>query len=134
MDRLRRWLRLQLEYLDEPDHRLFTRIASTLGGLSPEVTAQVVEQHRRLYATVEPIVADALAAAGSEPADDGGRRRRSRRRARRDPELVTGFVVGLLRAASEALERGVPITNVARELELAAVGIIEAGSRSPRRS
>jgi hypothetical protein len=98
------------------------------------VTAQVVEQHRRLYATVEPIVADALAAAGSEPADDGGRRRRSRRRARRDPELVTGFVVGLLRAASEALERGVPITNVARELELAAVGIIEAGSRSPRRS
>lgn len=112
-DRLRRWLRLQLDYLQEPDHQLFAAIASSLGDLEPEVLEAVVEEHRRLYATVEPIVADALQVSA------GGR-------SRRDPSLIAQLVVGLLRAASEALGRGVPVGRVRRELERAAVAVVEA--------
>lgn len=126
MTRLRRWLRLQLEYVCEPDHQLFTKIASTLGTLEPSVMAAVVEQHQRLYATVEPIVAAVLADAERHKRSVG-RGGRSRG-ARRDSALVTGFVVGLLRAASEALERGVPLPTVARELEIAVDALIAAGS------
>lgn len=111
--RLRRWLRLQLDYLQEPDHQLFTQIATSFSDLEPEVLDAVVEEHRRLYATVEPIVADALRVSG------GGRERR-------DPSLVAALVVGLLRAAGEALGRGVPLGRVRRELERAAVAVIEA--------
>ncbi|MEJ5253829.1 MAG: helix-turn-helix domain-containing protein [Acidimicrobiales bacterium] len=112
-DRLRRWLRLQLDYLQEPDHQLFAAIASSFGDLEPEVLEAVVEEHRRLYATVEPIVADALQVSA------GGR-------SRRDPSLIAQLVVGLLRAASEALGRGVPVGRVRRELERAAVAVVEA--------
>ncbi len=111
--RLRRWLRLQLDYLQEPDHQLFAQIAASLGELTPEVLDAVVEEHRRLYATVEPIVVDALGTSGVG-------------RVRRDPSLVAGLVVGLLRAANEALGRGVPRGRVRRELERAAVAVVEA--------
>lgn len=116
--RLRRWLRLQLDYLAEPDHQLFTRVLASLGDLDADVLDAVVDQHRRLYATVEPIVADALRVTG------GGR-------SRRDPQLVAELIVGLLRAAGEAVGRGVPAGRVRRELERAALAVVGDASEPP---
>lgn len=109
--RLRRWLRLQVDYVADPDHELFTRIAATMGTLSPEVLAAVGEQHRLLYGTVEPIVADALAEAGHP---------------RRDPALVARLVIGLLAAATQEVSRGANRSAVQAELQRAATAVVSA--------
>ncbi|MCX7619787.1 MAG: TetR/AcrR family transcriptional regulator [Acidimicrobiales bacterium] len=128
--RLRDWLRLQFEYLTDPEHRLFTSITSTLGTLDPEVMQEVSEQHRRLYATLEPIVADALA--GSDRTRRADRPTATGRRSGRDPVLVAQLLVGLVRAAGEAVDGGVRRSVVLRELERAALGVISAGSALER--
>ena len=116
--RLRRWLSLQLDYLLDPEHQLFTRIASTVGTLSPEVVAAIGEQHRRLYETIEPIISEALAEAGQGS---------------RDPVIVSRFVIGLLAAASQEAARGAALPSIRRELERGAVAFVR-GPASPDRS
>lgn len=115
--RLRRWVSLQLDYLLDPEHQLFTRIASTVGTLSPEVVAAIGEQHRRLYQTIEPIIGEALAASGQRS---------------RDPVIVSRLVIGLLAAASQEAARGAALSSVRRELERGAVAIVR-GPASPDR-
>lgn len=107
--RLQRWLSLQLDYLQDPEHQLFARIASTVGTLSPEVAAAIGEQHQRLYQTVEPIIEDALAESGQRS---------------RDPVMVSRLVIGLLAAASQEISRGASLRAVRRELEQGAIAIV----------
>lgn len=115
--RLRQWLALQLDYLLDPDHQLFTRIASTVGTLGPEVVAAIGAEHQRLYATVEGIVGDALVASGQRS---------------RDAALVSRLVIALLAAASGEASRGTSLRTVRRELERGAVAIVTAGAPSDR--
>lgn len=109
-DRLRRWLDLQLDYVADPEHKLFSDIASGVGNLAPAVRAEIGERHRELYATVEVIVADMLREAGR----------------RHDAHLVAGFVLGLFRAAAGALGRGMDTDRVRRELQRAAAAVVDA--------
>ena len=104
--RLLDWLHLQLDYLDDPEHQLFSSIAASIGNLSPEVSAAVAAEHRRLYATVDAIVADALDGSG------------------RDPAVVSTLVLGLLRAAGDAVARGRDRTAIDLELDRAALALL----------
>jgi AcrR family transcriptional regulator len=104
--RLLDWLHLQLDYVEEPEHQLFSSIAASIGNLSPEVSAAVGAEHRRLYATVDGIVADALAGSG------------------RDPAVVSTLVLGLLRAASDTVARGGDRGALDPELDRAALALL----------
>jgi AcrR family transcriptional regulator len=108
--RLQRWLHLQCSYVQEPEHELFSKIASSLGTLAPAVQEAIGTSHRDLYATMERIVADALRDSHS----------------RRDPQLVSYFVIGLLQAATAALGHGVDGAAVERELQRAALAVVNA--------
>jgi AcrR family transcriptional regulator len=108
--RLKEWLHLQLSYVREPEHELFSQIASSLGTLSPVVQQAIGETHRELYATVESIVADALRTA----------------RSRRDPALVASLVLGLFQAAVGEVARGRDLAMVERELHRAAMAVVNA--------
>lgn len=114
--RLVQWFHLHLDYIADPDHQLFTAIAATMGNLGPAVRAEVVDQHRRLYATVDGIVADALRAS---PAGRGGR-------GCRDPQVVGSLVLGMFRAAADAITRGADRTVVDGELERGATALLTA--------
>jgi len=116
IERLTDWFHLQLDYLEDPEHQVFATIAATMGTLGPTVRAELGAQHRRLYATIETIVADALAAA---PAT-------SIAAAPRDPAVVAALVVGLFRAAGEALARGVDRSVVGPELDRSAAALLSA--------
>ncbi|MBN2622508.1 MAG: TetR/AcrR family transcriptional regulator, partial [Acidimicrobiales bacterium] len=112
--RLVQWFHLHLDYIADPDHQLFTAIAATMGNLSAAVRAEVVDQHRRLYATVDGIVADALTAPAAgrpasaalhdrhagpdrhppaDPADPDSPDDRDDR----DPQIVAALVLGMFR-------------------------------------
>jgi AcrR family transcriptional regulator len=108
--RLKQWLHLQLSYVREPEHELFSKIASSLGTLSPAVQQAIGVSHRELYATMESIVADALKNA----------------RSRRDPRLVAALVLGLFQAAVGEVGRGADISTVERELHRAALAVVNA--------
>jgi AcrR family transcriptional regulator len=110
-ERLTRWLRLQLDYVREPDHQLFTGIAASMGTLDAAVRAEVTDQHQRLYATVEHIVTDALAEFGSEG---------------RDPHVVATLVLGLFRAAGDAMAHGSDPDAVTEELCRSATALVTA--------
>jgi AcrR family transcriptional regulator len=101
-ERVRAWLRLQLDELTDPDHRLFTAIAQTAGALSDDVQAEIGVQHRLLYDTIGSSIAEALAGT------------------RRDPVLVTGLLLGLLRATADAIGHGVDRSAAVAELDAAA--------------
>lgn len=105
--RLVDWFHLQLDYLSDPDHQLFTAIADAMGNLSPAVLTEVVDQHRRLYATVEEIVADAVVPAGD-----------------RDPQVVAALLLGMFRAAGDAITRGRDPQAVRDELDRGAVALL----------
>lgn len=111
-ERLTGWFHLQLDYMGDPDHQLFTAIAAAMGNLGPAVRAEVIDQHRRLYATVEDIVADALASSATTPPV-------------RDPQLVAELVLGLFRAASDAIARGVDRAVVGPELDRSAAALLD---------
>lgn len=109
-DRLRAWLTLQFEFLRDPEHSSVMGLAGEMDAMGEEVRAEVVEQHARLYASVERIVADAI---GSKP---GTRRTTS----------TAAFVAGLLRTANDLLSRGTGPEQVHRDLEAAAVAVVRA--------
>jgi AcrR family transcriptional regulator len=113
VERLTDWFHLQLDYMGDPDHQLFTAIAAAMGNLGPAVRAEVVDQHRRLYATVEDIVADALAAPAAGATG-------------RDPRVVAALVLGLFRAASDAIARGDDRAIVGPELDRSAAALLTA--------
>lgn len=113
IERLTDWFHLQLDYMEDPEHQVFATIAATMGTLGPAVRAELTTQHQRLYATVEAIVADALAAHAGAPA-------------RRDPAVVAALVIGLFRAAGEALTRGGDRTVVGPELDRSAAALLSA--------
>ena len=110
--RLVDWLHLQLDYVEEPEHQLFASIAASIGTLSPEVREAVIADHRRLYATVDGIVADALA---SSPGGD-----------ERDAAVVATLVLGLFRAASDAITRGGERAVIGPELDRSALALLRA--------
>jgi AcrR family transcriptional regulator len=119
--RLVQWFHLHLDYIGDPDHRLFTAIAAAMANLTPDVRAEVVDQHQRLYATVHGIVADALTApptGGAADGDDDGRDGR-------DPEIVAALVLGMFRAAGDAVSRGADRTAVGAELDRSAVALLQ---------
>lgn len=111
-DRLRAWLSLQFEFLLDPEHSLVMGLAGEMDAMGDEVRAEVVEQHVRLYASVERIVADAI---GSRP----GSRRTS---------TVAAFTGGLLRTANELLSRGGDPRRVHDDLESAALAVMRAAA------
>ena len=113
--RLVDWIHLQLDYVEEPEHQLFASIAASIGTLSPDVREAVIAEHRRLYATVDAIVADAL---GSSPAGAGA--------SDRDPAVVATLVLGLFRAASDAIARGGSRAVIGPELDRGAVALVRA--------
>ena len=115
IERLADWFRLQLDYLEDPEHQVFATIAATMGTLGPAVRAELTAQHRRLYATVETIVADALSS--SSPAARPGRR---------DPAVVAALVIGLFRAAGDALARGGDRAVIGPELDRSAAALLSA--------
>jgi|RhiMethySRZTD1v2_1073278.scaffolds.fasta_scaffold02655_18 AcrR family transcriptional regulator len=106
--RLVDWIHLQLDYLEEPEHQLFASIAASIGTLSPEVREAVVADHRRLYDTVDVIVAAGLG---------GGTR---------DPAVVATLVIGLFRAASDAIARGGSRDVIGPELDRSAIALLRA--------
>lgn len=110
--RLVDWLHLQLDYVEEPEHQLFASIAASIGTLSPEVREAVIADHRQLYATVDDIVADALA---SSPGGD-----------ERDAAVVATLVLGLFRAASDAITRGAARAVIGPELDRSALALLRA--------
>lgn len=112
-ERLTDWFHLQLDYVGDPGHQLFTAIAATMGNLGPKVRAEVGDQHRRLYATLDGIVADALTTTGPED------------RAR-DPQVVATLLLGLFRAASDAIARDGDRAVVGPELDRSAVALLTA--------
>jgi AcrR family transcriptional regulator len=121
--RLVQWFHLHLDYIGDPDHQLFTAIAAAMANLSPEVRAEVVDQHQRLYATVHGIVFDALSARpageaagdGEDPTPGDGR----------DPEIVAALVLGMFRAAGDAVSRGADRAAVGTELDRSAVALLQ---------
>ena len=135
IERLADWFHLQLDYLDDPEHQVFATIAATMGTLGPTVRAELTTQHQRLYATVETIVADALAAraapavptpttptAAPAPTTSAG----SPACAPRDPAVVAALVIGLFRAAADALARGGDRSIVGPELDRSAAALLSA--------
>lgn len=127
-DRLAAWLRLQLGYVADPQHQLFTTIAATIGNLGPSVRAQVADQHRRLYATVEAIVTDALAPAAGP---DDMPPRPAEATTRRDPEVVAALVLGMFRAAGDAVGRGGDRGRIGAELERSALAVVTGAAAEP---
>ena len=113
--RLVQWFHLHLDYIGDPDHQLFTAIAAAMANLSPDVRAEVVSQHQRLYATVHGIVADALSAGGAAEGDDDNR----------DPEIVAALVLGMFQAAGDAISRGADRDAVGAELDRSAVALLQ---------
>jgi len=111
-DRLRAWLTLQFGFLRNPEHALVMGLAAEMDAMGDEVRAEVVDQHVRLYASVERIVADAI---GSRP----GTRRTT---------TVAAFVGGLLRTANELLSRGGSPEQVHRDFEAAALAVVQAAA------
>ncbi len=120
--RLVQWFRLHLDYIGDPDHRLFTAIAAAMANLTPQVRAEVVDQHQRLYATVHGIVADALSAPSTGGAGEGGGHDG---RDGRDPEIVAALVLGMFRAAGDAISRGADRAAVGAELDRSAVALLD---------
>jgi AcrR family transcriptional regulator len=118
--RLAQWFHLHLDYIGDPDHQLFTAIASAMANLTAEVRAEVVDQHQRLYATVHGIVADALAASPAGRADGDDRDGHDGR----DPEIVAALVLGMFRAAGDAVSRGADRAAVGAELDRSAVALL----------
>jgi AcrR family transcriptional regulator len=116
--RLVQWFRLHLDYIGDPDHQLFTAIAAAMANLTPDVRAEVVDQHQRLYATVHGIVADALQTGDGDDDDD------DRDRDDRDPEIVAALVLGMFRAAGDAISRGADRAVVGAELDRSAVALL----------
>jgi hypothetical protein len=87
-------------------------LAAEMDAMGDEVRAEVVDQHVRLYASVERIVADAI---GSRP----GTRRTT---------TAAAFVGGLLRTANELLSRGGSPEQVHRDFEAAALAVVQAAA------
>ncbi|HEX5946102.1 MAG TPA: helix-turn-helix domain-containing protein [Acidimicrobiales bacterium] len=115
IERLTSWFHLQLDYLDDPEHQVFATIAATMGTLGPAVRAELTTQHQRLYATVETIVADALSTSST-----------AARPGRRDPAVVAALVIGLFRAAGDALARGGDRAVIGPELDRSAAALLSA--------
>jgi AcrR family transcriptional regulator len=130
--RLVQWFHLHLDYIGDPDHQLFTAIAAAMSNLTPDVRAEVVDQHQRLYATVNGIVADALSASPTGGAADGDDDSRDDRDDR-DPEIVAALVLGMFRAAGDAISRGADRATVGAELDRSAIALLlSPGSRQDR--
>ncbi len=126
IERLTGWFHLQLDYLDDPEHQVFATIAATMGTLGPAVRAELSTQHQRLYATVETIVADALAARPTPAAPTRTTSGASAACAPRDPAVVAALVIGLFRAAADALARGGDRSIVGPELDRSAAALLSA--------
>lgn len=110
--RLTAWLGLQLDYLREADHELAPRLAQELGAVSPEVQQAIADQHAELYGSLDTLVTEALAASGSRPA--------------RDHDVVLALLVGLVRAATQAIAGGADPARVGPELNRAALALLDA--------
>ena len=116
-----------------------------MGTLGPAVRSELTAQHQRLYATVETIVTDALEArqgpaaptrpqapaapAGPPPpaapsTPPPSRVPASTPSAARDPAVVAALVIGLFRAASDALARGGDRSVVGPELDRSAAALL----------
>jgi AcrR family transcriptional regulator len=127
IERLTDWFHLQLDYLEDPEHQVFATIAATMGTLGPTVRAELTAQHRRLYATVETIVADALAAArGTPTASFSTSGAGAAASGSRDPGVVAALVIGLFRAAGDALSHGGDRSVVGPELDRSAAALLSA--------
>jgi AcrR family transcriptional regulator len=108
-ERLDRWLSFHLALGTNHEHRLMERVAEEIGSLSAEVRAEIGDQHRRLYGTIEPVLRELLA-----PSD-------------RSIPIVAGLIGGTLRSASELVNRGVPISLVEPELLRCAAALVTNG-------
>jgi AcrR family transcriptional regulator len=111
-DRLTAWLGLQLDYLREADHELAPRLAQELGAVSPEVQQAIADQHAELYGSLDTLVTEALTASGGRPA--------------RDHDVVLALLVGLVRAATQAIAGGADPARVGPELNRAALALLDA--------
>lgn len=131
--RLVQWFRLHLDYIADPDHQLFTAIAAAMANLTDAVRTEVVDQHQRLYATVHGIVASALAASPTDR--DGSDHRHDHGDGAagdgRDPEIVAALVLGMFRAAGDAIARGADRAAVGAELDRSAVALLRNPSSPP---
>jgi AcrR family transcriptional regulator len=97
-ERLDQWLSYHLALGTNHEHRLMERVADEIGSLPAEVRAEIGAQHRRLYGTIEPVMSELLAHTD------------------RSMSVVAALIGGMLRSASELVNRGVPIGLVEPEL------------------
>ena len=108
--RLDAWLVLQLDYLVAPEHQAMLSAASELASLSEGVRADIGDGHRELYGTLATIVEAQLllpdAAAGE------------------GIQVLTMFIVGLLRSASDLVLAGHDQRTTSIELLRAARSVL----------
>ena len=111
-ERLSAWLAFQLEYVTDPAHQLAPRLGQEVGATSAEVQEAIASDHARLYATLHVLVDEALA---DQTRPTG---------APRDADVVVALLIGLVRAASQAVTGGADREVVGRELDTAARAVL----------
>lgn len=120
-DRLVRWMDFQLDYIRNPEHDLAPTLTAELSAVSPEVQRAIGEGHARLYQTLRRLVDEAFATQRRPGA------------ARRDAQVVTGLLGGLLQAAAQSTIAGADEKHVRLELRRAARAVL-AGPPTRTRS
>lgn len=119
-ERLVRWMDFQLDYVQNPEHDLAPTLTAEMAAVSPEVQRAIGEGHARLYQTLRRLVDEALAEQRRPGAP------------RRDGQVVTSLLSGLLQAAASSAVGGADVKHVRRELRRAASAVL-AGSPVERR-
>lgn len=112
VDRLDRWVQLQLDYLTAPEHKAMFELVNEVGALPPDVRAELADGHQVLYASLGTIVADGLREhSPQEPP------------LQRVPVIAT-LVAGLLRSAADLIRNGHDPAAVRAEVRRASHALV----------
>ncbi|GAB2656005.1 TetR/AcrR family transcriptional regulator [Gordonia jinhuaensis] len=104
-DRIRAWVRDQIDYARRPEHVLMSRIGTLVPELDPEARAQLVTAHDQLVAPLY----DVLAQAGVRESDR---------------QMVAEMIQGVVIVAARHIDRGTPTADALRLVDHAVAGLL----------